>query len=331
MFSDDSRKIGSVRYLPQCSLLIHLLLTFSIAGHVWPSTLSPPIAKNDLEKIRMIFDLPDDRIDLANVKLGIDQMVDSSIDIEKNLRQLDILTSSIKERIPIDAASREKLQALKYFLYKADTWNDYRPFQYDLDDPLGRNIENKLLQTYLTTRKGNCVSMPILFVILGQRIGLDVSLSAAPEHLFVKYRDETGNFYNLETTSGAGFARDVWIRKKLPMTERALENGIYMKPLNKKESIGVIAEILLEHYSRNNLEEQRIALANLILEYNSKHVMAMLHICSASYRLKQKLCMTKDKTLNDIPISERAYFMRLNENMRYWREKADTLGWKELD
>ncbi len=35
--------------------------------------------------------------------------------------------------------------------------------------------------------------MPFLFIILGQKLGLDVTASTAPEHVFVKYRDDMGN------------------------------------------------------------------------------------------------------------------------------------------
>ena len=42
--------------------------------------------------------------------------------------------------------------------------------------------------------------MPTLFVLLAQRLGLEATFAASPEHYFVKYRDETGRWYNLVQT-----------------------------------------------------------------------------------------------------------------------------------
>jgi len=66
-----------------------------------------------------------------------------------------------------------------------------------------------LLQRYLTTRRGNCITMPILFLALGQRLGLTMTLAEAPLHVFVKYTDDDGAVWNLEATSGGGVTRDV--------------------------------------------------------------------------------------------------------------------------
>jgi len=96
-----------------------------------------------------------------------------------------------------------------------------------MSDPLGQNPTHDLLTSYLASRKGNCVSMPILFVILGERLGLNVTLSTAPLHVLVKYTDaQSGVTYNLEATSGGGFTRDAWYRQNLPMTDVAIANGI---------------------------------------------------------------------------------------------------------
>lgn len=48
--------------------------------------------------------------------------------------------------------------------------------------------------------------MPFLFIILGDRLGINVTASVAPLHVFVKFTDENGVIHNLETTSGTNFA-----------------------------------------------------------------------------------------------------------------------------
>jgi hypothetical protein len=42
---------------------------------------------------------------------------------------------------------------------------------------IAADVRDKLISTYLATRRGNCVSMPILVLLVGERMGLDLSLS----------------------------------------------------------------------------------------------------------------------------------------------------------
>ena len=44
----------------------------------------------------------------------------------------------------------------------------------------------------------------------------------------------SGRIFNLETTSGAHVTRDEWYRSNLPMTDAALRNGLYMRPLSRR-------------------------------------------------------------------------------------------------
>jgi len=181
---------------------------------------------DDLTRIRAILKLPDNQIDIGRTKLTIDKTIDPTIDIKANLKKIDSMVAKIQAGLPADASNSDKLQALRTYLYSAGDWNGYQTYAYDFDDPLGQKISNKLLPHYLDTKKGNCVSMPLLFIILGQRLGLDVTAAQAPVHIFVKYRDDMGNQINLEATSGATPARDIWIRQQSPMTDEAVANGV---------------------------------------------------------------------------------------------------------
>ncbi len=313
------------------SFLLGMFLPLSAAIQAAYAESITHVPDAHLQTIRAILESPDDQIDLAKAKLAIDHMIDPGIDIAKNLKQLDAIAAKVKSQLPARATSRQKLDALRSYIYQAGPWNANRPFHYDLDDPFGQNIRNKLLPNYLATRKGNCVSMPLLFIVLGQKLGIDVTASTAPEHIFVKYRDELGTYFNLEATSGAGFTRDVWVQQQNPMTAEALANGIYMQPLTKKETVVVMAGTLLEWYGQQGQEEYRIALASLVLAHYPKYVPAMLHTASACYRLRQRHFVNKYPMPRDIPEEQRPYFMQLDQGMRQWRGKAEALGWREPD
>ena len=169
--------------------------------------------------------------------------------------------------------------------------------------------------------------MPILFVVLGQRLGIDVALSTAPLHLFVKYTDsETGTTYNLEATSGANPARDVWLRQQNPMTDEAIANGIYMQKLTKRETVAVMAAELTEHFSQKREYEKVIAISDVLLTYYPKDIASMLWKGATYARLIKKHFVSKYPTPNQIPPDERGYFQYLQEQNQSWFAKAEALG-----
>lgn len=285
---------------------------------------------NEAKQIKEILQQPDKDIDLAKIKLTIDKMIDPAIDIEANLKRIDRIVAKIRALLGSKPTSQAKMLAIKKYLYEPGEWNDFQAYRYDFDDPLGTKISNKLLPNYLDSKKGNCVSMPFLFIILGQRMGINVTAAEAPLHIFVKYTDDTtGRTVNLETTSGANPARDEWYRQGMPMTDEALANGVYLRPLTKKETVVVIATVLAENYSQKQEFEKAIAISDVSLEYYSKNINAMLRKGIASFRILKRDFLQKYPTPRDIPVNQRAYFEYLSNSNHFWFAKAEALGWRE--
>jgi len=145
------------------------------------------------------------------------------------------MASEVRALIPPDASNLIKFKLLRDYLYRPSLLplSGRQPFVYNLEDD--RNPRSKLLSVYLSTHKGNCVSMPLLFVILGQKLGIPVTLTTAPGHLYVKFRGDNGQWYGVETTSGGGWAEDDWQQKQFPtLTPQAIANAIYMQPLKSR-------------------------------------------------------------------------------------------------
>lgn len=274
---------------------------------------------------------PGDDVDLALAKLTIDKLIDPTVDIDAASGQLNAIVEQIRQRLPANPTNQEKLEALRTQLYTSGPWNCNNPFRYDLDDPLGHSISNKLLPTYLATRKGNCISMPFLFIALGQQLGLDVTASTAPNHVFVKYRDPAGALSNLETTSGAGVTSDGWIQRGMPMTPEAIANGIYLQRLTRKETVVVMLGTLMEYYGQQDRRTERIELARFALEKYPKDVQSILTIHSTYGRMVEREFGAKYATARDIPITEWERYRELLAAARSWRAAAEALGWREPD
>jgi regulator of sirC expression with transglutaminase-like and TPR domain len=176
--------------------------------------------------VEAILSAPDADLDYAEAKLALDLLVDPWLNTDAARAELDRLTDAALRLAGPGAHPGQKLAALRGLIYEPGPWNEERPFAYDQSDPDGTFIPNKMLANYLARRVGNCVSMPVLFLILAERIGLDMALAAAPFHIFVRHCMPDGRIINLETTSGAHPARDEWYHQLAPMSDRALASGI---------------------------------------------------------------------------------------------------------
>jgi regulator of sirC expression with transglutaminase-like and TPR domain len=291
-------------------------------------TSSDGVCGDSMSTIRNIMMLPDAQIDLGKTILTIDKMINPAIDINTALKKIDSIVSEIQMGLPFGSSSDQRLRALRAYLYTPNRWNGNHPFEYDFSDPFGHTLSHKLIPHYLASKKGNCVSMPLLFSILGQRLGIDVTAATAPNHIFVKFHDEMGNVINLETTSGASPARDVWIRQKMPMSDEAIANGIYMRPLSKKETVMLAFETVLEKYRQNSEYEKTIQAADMVLENYPKNVNAMLFKGAAYSHLITEQFENKYSTPDLIPQEERAHYEYLARNNQLWYAKAEALGWK---
>jgi len=305
------------------------------AGAATASSDALPSQRNSMSAVRIVqavLATPDDEIDFAKAKLTFDKLVDPSVDMKADLKRIDQMVATIKTMAGPSASSRQKLIAIRKYIYESGDWNWHRPYQYDLTDPLGTKIANKLLSTYIATRRGNCVSMPVLFVVLADRMGLHATLSLAPFHVFVKYADDvTGTVFNLETTSGAFPARDIWLRQNFPMTDHAIANGIYLRALTKREILAVMAEEVLENDFAQKRYREAIDVADVILKSYPNFVDAMLMQGSAYAHLMDKEFKQKYPSPIDIPLKLIPVYEIYAQKNELLFDRAEALGWREAD
>ncbi|OWV82245.1 hypothetical protein ATY77_03135 [Rhizobium sp. R634] len=269
--------------------------------------------------------------DLADVKFSVDHMIDASVSIEAGIAEIDRMAADVKAMLPENASSSETLIALRRYLYEPGEWNGGSAFSYDQTDPLGINPTNRRLSNYLKTRRGNCITMPMLMLFIGKRLGLNMTLAQAPLHVFIKYTDDDGKIWNLEATSGGGFTRDVWYRQKLPMSDEAVTNGVYLQSLSHDEAVALIASSLVEHKLGEGDFEGAVAISNVLLRHYPKFAYLLAKLGNAYGGLLQRELAGKYTRMEDIPPNLK---IKADEWYRLNGEaftKAEELGWRPED
>lgn len=191
----------------------------------------------------------------------------------------------------------------------------------------GRVIAHKLLTRYLATRRGNCVSMPTLFLILADRLGVPVTLSLAPQHVFVRYIDRaSGKVFNIEATNGGYPSRDAWYRAQFPMADRAITSGVYLKTLTRREDLAVLAEVVLESEFQGKRYRSAIPVADEILKRYPAFAAALILKGEAYAALIGEKFERRYPTQADIPTSHLPEYLSLRRSADATFDRVDALG-----
>jgi regulator of sirC expression with transglutaminase-like and TPR domain len=221
----------------------------------------------------------EENIDIGLWALVISKEYDSSVDVQKYLKTLDGMAIEIKRMVAGRTSDMDKLLAVRMFLYESGKWNNFKPFSYDLDDPFGDTLSNKLLSTYIDKRKGNCISMPTLFLALMERVDPNVQLrgSLAPQHFMCRFTDrQTGDAMIIEPANGGHPARNAYYIEGYEISKKAVKNKLYLQDLTKREVISELINVLVRKEDRvKRNSEKGLKLAELLLKIAPKHWAAL--------------------------------------------------------
>lgn len=273
----------------------------------------------------------DQQISLAHAKLELDALIDPSFDAETIHSEVRSLADGVLRKVGISASDNEMMIAMRTIIYEPGPWNDNRAFQYDHNDPRGKNVRHKTMAYYMESRLGNCITMPILIMMVGEELGLDMGATTAPVHMMVKFTpSETGKAQNIEGTSG-GYSQTLkWMRSQLPMSDEAIASGMYMAELDNHQSIAVMAETLLQDLRERGEFEEIIEVSDLMLGVFPEFDVAHLNRADAYHRLLEQRYYARFPTPNHIPDELLAEYQRLNEERYSSLGKLEAFGWRPI-
>jgi hypothetical protein len=246
-------------------------------------------------------------------------------------------TDFVKSALAAENLSLENPDAIKWMLSRlfSDTiqiGNErHIPFTYDFEDPFGKTDWTKMFVTkLLTTRKGQCHSMPLLYLILAEELGVDAYLSYSPQHSYIKVKNAKGEWYNFETTNGH-YTSTNWILSSNFIKVEALQNGVYLDTLSKKELVASCLNDLanayvhkFEAYDKFTVQCADKALENHTNNINSLKIKANYRTVLFDYVVWQ-LKYPPPATINQYP---KAYELLRLRDEAY--DRIDQIGYENM-
>lgn len=88
----------------------------------------------------------------------------------------------------------------------------------------------------INSHTGQCHSLPLLYLILCEKVGAEASLAFSPHHSYIKFKDRRNNWHNLELTQGR-MTTDAFIVGSGFINAAAIKNKVYMEAQTKKQVI----------------------------------------------------------------------------------------------
>jgi tetratricopeptide (TPR) repeat protein len=205
--------------------------------------------------IEQVLRLREDEVDLATAALIVSEHWSDMVYGRRYLETLDDIALEIRERL-----SRRRLKAdhqaipvINEYLFSELGFKSIS----EASDP-----QDLFLHTVLDKKAGYCLSLSILYLSLGERLGLPIYGVVVPGHFFIRYDDGQIRF-NIETTSNGGTAPDEHYLNKFNVPRGS--NGIYMKNLNKIQTLGCFFNNLGNSYKEvGNIDSSLLALERAV-------------------------------------------------------------------
>jgi tetratricopeptide (TPR) repeat protein len=219
--------------------------------------------------------LSEDQIDLATATLISSEYWSDFVQGRRYLERLDTMAMVVQtrlrqQRLPTD---HRAIPVINQYLFEE---LGFKPIAH-ADDP-----NDLFLHSVMDRRQGYCLSLSILYLALGERLGLNLYGVVVPGHFFVRY-DKGRIRFNIETTSHGVNPPDEHYLTKFNVPRKG-RDSIYMKNLTKRQTLGCFfnnlgnvyseigdistAQVALERAAAINptLSESRANLGNIYLQ-----------------------------------------------------------------
>lgn len=201
---------------------------------------------------------------------------------------------------------------------------------YDFNDPYGdKNWNNMFLTKLLGTGKGQCHSMPLLYLALAEQLGAKAYLSLSPEHSFIQYFNENGYRYNFETTNG-NLVNQTWLMQSNYINATALKNKTYLDTLSSRQLYAQLLSDLLQNYTAKvGYDNFSAQLTQQILAINPKNIAALMTQANFNtFIARDELKAVGNPPVNEIPNYPKAN--QAYQNMLQSYQLIDEQGFQDM-
>jgi regulator of sirC expression with transglutaminase-like and TPR domain len=221
---------------------------------------------HSLEPFAQLLGGDDSRIDLARACLMIAQDAYPGLDVDRYLGEIERMAIRLRARMPQANAAEEKVVALNQFLFDdLGYWGNTD----DYYDP-----RNSYLNEVIDRKTGTPISLSILYMELGRRIGLPLEGVSFPGHFLVRLRLRGGTLV-LDPFAGGTPQSEAELRERL---RRVIPEGAaggvavgelpldqFLEPASNRQILARVLRNLKGIYREKDKPERMLEVLNRML------------------------------------------------------------------
>lgn len=208
----------------------------------------------------------DDKIDLARACLQIAEDAYPGLDVDGYLGEIERFAKRLRARIAIEAAPEERVVALNEFLYDDLGFSGNAENYYD--------PRNSYLNEVLDRRTGIPITLSVLYMEIGRRIGLEFEGVSFPGHFLVRLRVR-GGMLVLDPFSGGAPQSEDELRERLKrVIPRGATGGVpiadlpldqFLEPASKRQILARVLRNLKGVYREADKPERLLDVLNRMI------------------------------------------------------------------
>ena len=156
--------------------------------------------KSLLKQFIDIFSGPDDDINLAEAALLIARQEYPYLDIDFYLTRIDEMAGEISTRLGAEASALDIIQTINHFLFKEEGYAG------NIDNYM--DPRNSFLNDVIDRKLGIPISLSVLYIEVGHRLGIPFQGVSFPGHFLVKLNVEMGGIIIDPFFSGVSLSQE---------------------------------------------------------------------------------------------------------------------------
>jgi regulator of sirC expression with transglutaminase-like and TPR domain len=219
-----------------------------------------------LEPFAQLVARDDARIELARACLMIAQDAYPGLNVDRYLGDIERMAIRLRSRLPQTGGAEERVVALNQFLYEdMGYWGNTE----DYYDP-----RNSYLNEVIERKTGMPITMSILYMELGRRIGLPLEGVSFPGHFLVRLKLR-GGMLVLDPFLGGAPQSEEELRSRV---KRVIPDGVaddlpaadlpldqFLEPASNRQILSRVLRNLKGIYQRNGPPERMLDVLNRML------------------------------------------------------------------
>ena len=216
------------------------------------------------QQLSKLMGTPDSSFNIAECALIVAQHEYPSLDVPGYLRQLDQIAERLRLRLPADAGKPHVISMLNHYLFHELGYAGNRDNFYD--------PRNSFLNDVIDRRIGIPITLSILYMEIGRRVGVNLQGVSFPGHFLAKYVTDQGVIVLDPFNQGISLS-EADLRERLRQSGGGVDSldmplSALLRAATPHEILLRLARNLKAIYSNAGELEKAIATANLILCLN---------------------------------------------------------------